>query len=39
MPKPDTTETFVKKLNDKYGNKYKNEYNTNNLIYTKSNKN
>jgi very-short-patch-repair endonuclease len=38
MPKPDTTETFVKKLNDKYGNKYKNEYNTNNLIYTKSNK-
>ena len=37
MPKPYTTETFVKKLNDKYGDKYTNEYNTNNLIYKKSN--
>ena len=37
MPKPYTSETFVKKLNDKYGDKYINEYNKNNLIYTKSN--
>jgi|LakMenE01Jun11ns_1017448.scaffolds.fasta_scaffold9907987_5 hypothetical protein len=36
MSKPDTTETFEKEFNSKYGDKYINEIN--NFIYTKSNK-
>jgi very-short-patch-repair endonuclease len=37
MPKAYTTETFIKKLNDKYGDIYVNEYNKTNLVYKKSN--